>query len=110
MEGVAKEADVHSDLVKDFVSFYYGKVRKDLSNLEDSKIYLQGLGTFCLRKTKLEKAIKRNRDILGNINKREYKGYEKHIAVKDKLKQMEKALKVIQKEQIERKEWKEKNK
>ncbi len=110
MEGIAEEADVHPDLVKDFISFYYGKVRKHLSDLEHSKIYLQGLGTFCLRKTKLEKAIKRNRDILGNIDKRQYKGYEKHVAVKEKLKQMESALKQLEEEQEEKKKWKEKNK
>jgi len=89
---VAKEIGVHKDVVDDFITFYYAKVRKNLSNLTDTHINVAGLGTFSLRKKKLEKAIKRNKDILGNLEKMTYKGYEKYIPVKEKIKQMESAL------------------
>lgn len=89
---VAKEIGIHKDVVDDFITFYYAKVRKNLSNLTDTHVSVAGLGTFTLRKKKLEKAIKRNKDILGNLEKMTYKGYEKYIPVKEKLKQMEKAL------------------
>jgi len=51
---VAKEADVHKDVVDDLITFYYSKVRKSLSELADSNISVAGLGTFSLRKRKLE--------------------------------------------------------
>ena len=89
---VAKEAEVHKDVVNDLVAFFYAKFRKNLSELKEPKMNLPGLGTFSIRKRKLEKAIKRNKDILGNLEKMTYSGYEKYIPVKNKLKEMENIL------------------
>ena len=47
-EDVAKEVNVHKDVVDDLVTFYYGKVRKNLSNLSDTHINVAGLGTLIL--------------------------------------------------------------
>ena len=79
-EDVAKEIEVHKDVVDDLVTFYYNKVRK----------------------SKLERAIKRQKDILGNLEKMTYKGFEKYIPVKKKLKQMEIAFEKL-KEKINNK-------
>lgn len=91
-EDVAKEAEVHKDVVEDIIAFYYSQLRKNLSNLTDTHINISGLGTFSIRKRKLEKTIKRNKDILGNLEKMTYKGFDKYLPVKEKLKQMEDAL------------------
>ena len=53
-EGIAEEVGVHKQVVDDFISFYYGKLRKKLSALEYPRINVDGLGTFYLRKTKLD--------------------------------------------------------
>ena len=92
---IAKEIEVHKDVVNDLVAFFYAKFRKNLSELKAPKINLPGLGTFSIRKKKLEKAIKRNKDILGNLEKMTYKGYEKFVPVKNKIEEMETALKLI---------------
>ena len=94
-ESVANEIGVHKDVVDDIITFYYNKVRKSLSELKDVDINVTGLGTFTIRKKKLEKAIKRNKDILGNLEKMTYKGYDKYVPVKQKLEEMEKALKML---------------
>ena len=94
-EEVAKEIGVHKDVVDDLVTFYYGKVRKSLSELKDTHISVANLGTFILRKSKLEKAIKRQKDILGNLEKMTYKGYDKYVPVKEKIKSLEKALELV---------------
>ncbi len=91
-EEVAKEINVHRDVVEDIVTFYYAKVRKNLSELSDTHISVSGLGTFSIRKRKLEQSIKRNKDIIGNLRKNEYKDYEKYLPIHEKVKQMEKAL------------------
>jgi nucleoid DNA-binding protein len=109
-DDVAKEVDVHKDVIDDFVTFYYAKVRKNLSNLTDAHINVAGLGTFSLRKKKLEKAIKRNKDILGNLEKMTYKGYEKYLPVKNKLKQMESALSKLSEKLDSKKKFKDENK
>ena len=104
-EGIANEVGVSEEVVRSFIAFYYNALRKSLSDLVHPKIYVNGLGTFCLRKGKLEKSIKRQRDILGNIDKRQYKGYEKHIGVKEKLVKLEKVLKMVTKMQDDKREF-----
>jgi hypothetical protein len=93
-EGIAEEVGVHQNVVEDFITFYYSRLRKNLSEITYPKIFVDGLGTFVLRKQKLDKSIKRNKDILGNLGKQTYGGYEKTIAVKDKLENLEKAQKM----------------
>ena len=99
---IAEQVGVHSDVVDDFVTYYYAQVRKALSNLQAVNVYVEGLGTFSLKKNKIEKAIKKNKSILGNLKKRTYNGMEKTNAVNDKLKLQENALKMIE-EAIEKK-------
>ncbi len=43
---IADEVGVHPQVVDDFITFYYGKLRKKLSTLSFPKIYVEGLGTF----------------------------------------------------------------
>tara|TARA_R110000803_G_C11944413_1_gene316960 strand:+ start:639 stop:998 length:360 start_codon:yes stop_codon:yes gene_type:complete len=109
-DDIAKEAEVHKDLVAEFVSFFYSKVRFNLSTLSSSKINLPGLGTFKIRNGKLKNAIKRNKDILGNLEKMTYKGYEKHLPVKNKLKEMESALYKLDQNIKDKKKFKNENK
>ena len=109
-EDVAKEIGVHKDVVDDIVTFYYGKVRKSLSELKDTHINVANLGTFVLRKSKLEKAIKRQKDILGNLEKMTYKGYDKYVPVKEKIESLEKALKLVNEKLTNKKKFKNENK
>tara|TARA_Y100001963_G_C6655368_1_gene387777 strand:- start:344 stop:703 length:360 start_codon:yes stop_codon:yes gene_type:complete len=107
---IAKETEVHKDVVNDLIAFFYAKFRKNLSELKAYKMNLPGLGTFSIRKNKLEKAIKRNKDILGNLEKMTYTGYEKYIPVKNKITEMEKALEMITKSINQKKKFKNENK
>ena len=83
-ESVSNEIGVHKDVVDDIITFYYKNIRSSLSELKDVDVNVIGLGTFSIRKAKLEKAIKRNKDILGNLEKMTYKGYDKYVPVKRK--------------------------
>jgi hypothetical protein len=105
-EEIAKEVGVHPKVVDDFITFYYARVRKALSTLEYPRILVDGLGTFFIRKGKLEKAIKRNKSMLGNLRKRTYKGYEKTYAINRKLEEMESAIRIIDKNLENKKEFK----
>jgi len=91
-EGIASKIGVHQDVVDDFIKFYYDQVRRNLSSLTYPRLYVEGLGTFAIRKRKLEKAISRNKDILGNIHKRTYRGYEKSVGVTRELEDMVRVL------------------
>ena len=59
---IAEEVGVHPKVVDDFITFYYSKLRKSLSTLEYPRVMVDGLGTFFIRKRKLETAIKKNKN------------------------------------------------
>ena len=107
---IAKECNAHPDLVNDLVSFFYSRVRNNLSNLENSKLYLPNLGTFSIRKNRLIKKIKRHKDILGNLEKMTYKGYQKHVPIKEKIEIMEDLLSKIELKQQDKRKFKDENK
>lgn len=107
---VAKDVGVHKDLVNDFVAFYYARVRKNLSDLKNPRIFIPNLGTFTIRKIKLEKAIKRNKDILGNLEKMTYHGFDKHVPVKKKIEMLENMLDMVNQNLDRRKQFKDENK
>jgi len=109
-EGIAEEVGVHQNVVEDFITFYYGRLRKNLSELTYPRVFVDGLGTFVLRKQKLEKTIKRNKDILGNLGKQTYAGYEKTIGVKEKLDKLEQAQKMYDEMLEAKKEFKKQKK
>lgn len=90
--GIAEEVGVHPQVVDDFIDFYYTKLRKKLSQLNYPRIYVDGLGTFELRKGRLEAAIKKNKSMLGNIAKRTYNGYAKSENITENIEQMTRAL------------------
>jgi nucleoid DNA-binding protein len=109
-KGVAKDCEVHEDLVSELIRFFYSEVRTSLEDLEYTRIQLPNLGTFILRKGRLDRAIKRHKDMLGNIEKTTYVGYGNHLPIKDKLDKMENALGRVQKEITNKKTWKDENK
>tara|TARA_R100001530_G_scaffold136374_2_gene116826 strand:+ start:3076 stop:3462 length:387 start_codon:yes stop_codon:yes gene_type:complete len=107
---IAEECEVHEDLVEELIRFFYNEIRKNLEELEYTRILLPNLGTFTLRKGRLDRAIKRHKDMLGNIEKTTYVGYGNHLPVKDKLNKMEKAKIRIEEEITNKKRWKDETK
>ena len=103
---IAEEVGVHQSVVDDFIAFYYAKLRKHLSNLQYPRIQVDGLGTFILRKSKLDKAIKKNKSMLGNIAKRTYNGFAKSEDIQLNIDNMEKAREQIEKSIIDKKNFK----
>jgi len=105
---IADEVGVHNSVVDEFITFYYSKLRRKLSDIDFPRIHVDGLGTFYLRKNKLEKAIKKNKSILGNLAKRTYIGFAKSQEINNNVKQMEAALKQMEIDILNRKIFKEK--
>ena len=108
-KGIADEVGVHQSVVDDFLTFYYAKLRSKLSNLEFPRIHVDGLGTFYLRKTKLDKSVKRGKSILGNLAKRTYSGFAKSEDIQKDIEQMERALQQMEKDILSKKQFREKN-
>tara|TARA_B100000963_G_C22277429_1_gene515610 strand:+ start:37 stop:408 length:372 start_codon:yes stop_codon:yes gene_type:complete len=106
---IALKCEVHPDLVEELVRFFYGNIRKNLEELDNTRVLLPNLGTFILRKNRLEKSIKRHKDMLGNMEKTTYSGYGKHLPVKEKLQKLEKANARVDEELLIKKNWKNEN-
>jgi len=109
-EEIAKECEVHPNLVDAFVRFFYGEVRKHMEDLDHTRIRLPNLGLFITRKGRLDRAINRHKDMLGNLEKRTFTGYDKHLPIKEKLQLMEDAAKRINKEVELKTKWKDEHK
>jgi|TARA_R110000803_G_scaffold47560_4_gene99128 nucleoid DNA-binding protein len=107
---VSEDCEVHENLVAELVRFFYSEVRKNLENLENTRILLPNLGTFTIRKNRLTKSITRHKDMLGNMEKTTYSGYGQHLPVKEKLTRMEVAKERLEKELQTKKDWKNENK
>lgn len=105
---IAFKVGVHPDMVDELITFYYAKLRKNLSSLSYPSITVTGLGTFKIRKKALNNSIIKNKSILGNIEKQTYKGYEKHIAVSEKLKELEKMQRMIEEVEKDKADFKQK--
>ena len=109
-EEIAKECEVHPDLVDELVRFFYNEFRKNIETLEHTRIRLPNLGTFITRKGRLDRTIKRHKDMLGNLEKRTFKGYNKHLPIKEKLDLMEEASERINSEIKLKNQWKDEHK
>tara|TARA_R110000796_G_scaffold37734_2_gene95468 strand:- start:5819 stop:6175 length:357 start_codon:yes stop_codon:yes gene_type:complete len=105
-ENIAEDVEVHPQVVEDFITFYYAKLRRKLSDLSYPRVYVEGLGTFELRKAKLDKAIKKNKSLLGNIAKRTYNGYAKSEDIKINIKQMDAAMEQIHNDLLDKQKFK----
>jgi len=91
-QDIAQQLGIHEDVVDAFIEFYYQKVREALSNLEYPKIYLTNLGTFNIRVNRVKENLKKQKDMLGNITKQTYNGYEKSVGIKEKIEEYDKIL------------------
>ncbi len=105
-EELADEVGIHKSVVDDLVTFYFSKVRQSLSNLEDNRVYVEGLGTFSIRKARLEKAIVKNKSFLGNLEKHTYKGYSKSIDTQKKITKLQNMLNKVEDTIRRKKEFK----
>ena len=105
-KGIAKEIGIHENVVDDFIAFYYSKLRKNLSELTNPKIFVDGLGTFSIRKNRLEKQIKRKKSYLGNVVNNTYSGYEKKLTTQNRIEEMESVLKMLEEQEVEKKDFK----
>lgn len=93
-------------LVEEVVQFFYSQVRKNLSKLTHPRIVLPGLGTFTVRKQKLKNQVKKNSDILNNLDPTKFNDYKVHRSVREKLERLTSMQEIISKEEEEKRSFK----
>jgi len=61
---LAKKLQLSEEEVRSVVDAYWDKVRKTLSSLDHTHVYLRGLGTFYLKPWSVDKKLKANEGII----------------------------------------------
>jgi fructose-specific phosphotransferase system component IIB len=82
---VAEGLDQNETLIQDIVEFYYGELRKTLSNLTYPRINVEGLGHFVAKSGLVRKSIPKYTNILKNHDTSTYGAYFNKKMLETKL-------------------------
>lgn len=85
LKKIKKGKDWDEDLMSDAVNFFYSRVRKAMSNLEDTNMFIPKLGTFRVRKHRMEKMIEDKEALIKKLNPHEFTKYDSYRKNKEDL-------------------------
>lgn len=100
---VAEELNLEEDLVKEVLSFYWSKVRSGLSDLKHHTIMVPNLGTFKIRRQKMDEMAKKSEDIIKHSDPTEFKQYAAHAHASNRLAKIVRLRSLIE-EELQRKQ------
>ena len=102
---ISEELNVKEDLVDDFINFYYKEVRSTLSNLNHTKVNIDGLGVFSIKPRSVDKLINRYQKTIDNSNNYSFKSYFNKKQLESKLDDLYNIQEKIRKEKEDRKNF-----
>lgn len=102
---ISEELNVKEDLVDDFINFYYKEVRSTLSNLNHTKVNIDGLGVFSIKPRSVDKLINRYQKTIDNSNNYSFKSYFNKKQLESKLDDLYNIQEKIRKEKENRKNF-----
>lgn len=85
---VSKKNNLNPELVEDVVNFFYKRVRKAMTSLEDTSILIPKLGTFKVRSKKIYDLAAQKERVLSKLNPHEFSKYNKYRYTKDALEKL----------------------
>jgi len=102
---ISEELNVKEDLVDDFINFYYKEVRSTLSDLNHTKVNIDGLGVFSIKPRSVDKLINRYQKTIDNSNNYSFKSYFNKKQLESKLDDLYNIQEKIRKEKEDRKKF-----
>lgn len=84
----AKELNIDPNLVKDFTSFYWARLRKAFTQLEFPNVLIIGLGEMNIRPIKLKDFIHEHHRLKKYVNAKNYQGYHRMKAIDSRLERL----------------------
>lgn len=93
---VSQKHNLSEELVTDAVEFFYKRVRKALTNLEDTSVLIPKLGTFKVRTNKLYKLAGQRERALEKLNPHEFSTYDPYRRNKEILEKVNGAIEKIE--------------
>jgi hypothetical protein len=85
---VAEDLNISAELVDDLSTFYYKTLRKKLSDVEDLRYRLDGLGDFLIRNTGVNKVIKKFESMNNGMEDSSFVNYHNKKIVTARLAQL----------------------
>lgn len=82
---VAKDLGISENDLGDVMSFYWLHIRKELENLKEPNVYVEGLGTFYVKPKSLKSEMLKYEMFLKSINSKEFTRYPYYKIAKEKL-------------------------
>ena len=95
---VAKELDLHEDLVKEVVSFFWSKIRSNLGDLKHHTITVPNLGTFKIRRNKMNEVAEKSEQIIQHTDPKEFKQYAAHTHASNRLQKINRLKSLLDEE------------
>lgn len=92
---VSEQLDVSERLVDKLIDSYYKELRIKMSNLEDTRYYVPGLGIFSARLNKVQEAIRKRENIskvLKDKTMQQYQSKKEYLLNIERLKKIEQKL------------------
>lgn len=74
--------------MSDAVNFFYSRVRKAMSSLEDTTMFIPKLGTFKIRKHRMDKMIEEKEELIKKLNPHEFTKYDSYRKNKEDLEKL----------------------
>lgn len=88
LKKIQKHNNWDEDLMSDAVNFFYSRVRKAMSSLEDTTMFIPKLGTFKIRKHRMDKMIAEKEELIKKLNPHEFTKYDSYRKNKEDLEKL----------------------
>lgn len=98
VSNVANELNLQDDLVKEVVSFFWAKVRSGLGDLKHHTITVPNLGTFKVRRNKMNEMVKKSEEIMQHSDPKEFKQYAAYTHASDRLQKIKNLQEMLEEE------------
>jgi 4-alpha-glucanotransferase len=86
---VAEELNMPTQVIEDFIEFYYKEIRRNLTELLHPRLNVECLGQFVIRPKAVKNAIPRLKAVLANHDTSTFNAYHNKVAIEKKINSLE---------------------
>ena len=85
---LAEESNLNETLIDNLITFYYKEVRSEMSALNHTKIYIDGLGQFIVKSKTVDNLILKYERIIAKADNYSFSSYHNKIRLTTRLEEL----------------------
>jgi len=85
---LAEETNLNETLIDNIITFYYKEVRSEMSALNHTKIYIDGLGQFIVKSRTVDNLILKYERIIAKADNYSFSSYHNKIRLTTRLEEL----------------------